>query len=215
MSRWSRLWYGHPDIDALDRIHNDISVTPRGSWLSVAGDESWCPIDSQATTYRFEVAPLLCVWPHVGRADDIWGGYLARRVLDLLGWSVGYGSPFVVQDRGMFTDDGARTHKMHMRELALEMFMYQHTEQLCAIMRQAVKRGPLHHDRVIYVRPNQALTEADVPQEFTQTLGVMSAAIGHVTAYATFLPESTRKMLNAWVEDVIDAVYMTGVRVHG
>lgn len=93
------LWTGAPDIDAMDRIVTDPIIKrihPNGTTLTPG---TWAPFNSQATMYRTELAPLMMVWPGVGRYDDIWASYLARKVMDQFGYGVYYGHPSVHQDR--------------------------------------------------------------------------------------------------------------------
>lgn len=94
------LWNGDPDVDAIERIHADPQTQAKGSEFPFVLDRStWCPFNSQATTYRRELFPLMFVWPFVGRMDDIWPSYVARRIMNNFGYDVAYGEPFVTQER--------------------------------------------------------------------------------------------------------------------
>lgn len=120
------LWLGDPDIDAAERIVRDPHV------YSVWGDcvldaDTWCPFNSQATAYRRELAPLLFMWPYVGRMDDIWSSLAARRVMDVTGWHAYYGRPEVRQNRN--------EHNL-AQDLSLELIGYRHTDQLADILRE-------------------------------------------------------------------------------
>jgi len=98
------LWLGDPDVDAVARLAlgQNLSVRRMANALEdgVALDVgTWCPFNSQAVAYRTELAPLMMVWPGVGRYDDIWASFLARRVMDALGFVAWYGEPLVEQRR--------------------------------------------------------------------------------------------------------------------
>lgn len=116
------LWFGDPDVDAIERIHSDPMITHSTTELRAALDDStWCPFNSQATAWRRELLPLLNVWPFVGRMDDIWSSYVARRVMDHLDYHVAYGRPYVVQER--------HPHNL-VRDLENELLGYRHTDGL-------------------------------------------------------------------------------------
>lgn len=96
------LWFGDPDIDAMERItnrpeiHQIAEVLQRGLCVNT---NIFAPVDSQNTAYIAELAPLFMVWTGVGRYDDIWASYLAQRVMRTLDYHVYYGPPFVWQER--------------------------------------------------------------------------------------------------------------------
>jgi hypothetical protein len=127
------LWLGDPDISAVQRIAQDPLVKDypyvNNHVLEIG---TWCPFNSQATAFRFELAPLMAVWPFVGRYDDIWASYLARAVMDSVHLHVSYGHPLVIQRRN--------PHNL-LRDLEAEMFGMQYTEALCDILR---REGPLN-----------------------------------------------------------------------
>ena len=61
--------------------------------------DTWSPINTQNTCYSSEIIPASLVLPHVGRFDDIWGNYLLRKVIDVMGHYTSYGKPIVIQER--------------------------------------------------------------------------------------------------------------------
>lgn len=98
------LWIGDPDVDAVTRLAlgSDIVTRRMANAMNdgvALGVGTWCPFNSQATAYRAELAPLMMVWPGVGRYDDIWASFLARRVMDEAGSLAWYGEPMVEQRR--------------------------------------------------------------------------------------------------------------------
>lgn len=96
------LWYGDPDINAAERAYNDKLVTSipdvLRSGLAVDRDV-FAPFNSQNTAYKADLAPLMAVLPGVGRHDDIWGSYMAQRVMRETGHVLVYGPPFTWQER--------------------------------------------------------------------------------------------------------------------
>ena len=96
------LWLGDPDIDAVERIVKAPNLVNYSTLLGsgvVVAKRNFSPFNSQNTAFVGELAPLMMVLPGVGRYDDIWGSYIAQRIMWELGWQVMYGKPFVYQER--------------------------------------------------------------------------------------------------------------------
>lgn len=101
------LWLGDPDVDAIERIVNAPTVHGLQPSKGLASTDygvvldhgTWAPFNTQNTAFAWELAPLMQCLVGVGRYDDIWMSYVARRVMDDLGWNVRYGLPFVIQAR--------------------------------------------------------------------------------------------------------------------
>lgn len=68
------LWDGDPDIDAICRISNS---NPKVKFDNIQPFTSpdIMPFNSQNTFISRELIPLYCVFPKIGRMDDIWGAY--------------------------------------------------------------------------------------------------------------------------------------------
>ena len=96
------LWLGDPDIDAITRLCKAIDAK---KYLRTYGDNfcldigTWCPINTQNTSYSREIIPASFVPPNVGRYDDIWSGYLLRKITDHFNHYISYGSPLLLQKR--------------------------------------------------------------------------------------------------------------------
>lgn len=116
---------GDPDIDAVERIVVQPNVTHIQDELALAAG-TWAPFNSQAVIYRAKLAPLMMVWPGVGRYDDIWASYLARCVMDSYDLGVLYGTPAVRQDRN--------EHNL-LHDLQLEMMGMTWTDDLVRVLR--------------------------------------------------------------------------------
>lgn len=96
------LWYGDPDISAVERIANRPQILQMSDILRqgvVVDNQCFTPFNSQNTGYLGELAPLMAVLPVVGRYDDIWASYIAERVMFETGHHVFYGPPFTWQER--------------------------------------------------------------------------------------------------------------------
>jgi hypothetical protein len=98
------LWSGVPDFDAATQLvasrvhipaHWSDQTIPRGSYY---------PMCSMNVAWRAEFTPamyFLLMGPNYpfDRFGDIWGGVLAKRVADHLGFAVNSGSPAVLHER--------------------------------------------------------------------------------------------------------------------
>jgi hypothetical protein len=90
------LWDGDPDIDAMARL--SIKPTVKFGVQDAYGSTSISPFNSQNTFLARDVIPYYSVFPHVGRMDDIWGGYVLQYYFPN---SVIYNKASVFQDRNV------------------------------------------------------------------------------------------------------------------
>lgn len=120
------LTLGDPDVDAIERIVNR-PETLFGDEEATLDVGTWAPFNTQNTAYAWEVAPLMQCLYAVGRYDDIWMSYHARRVMDDLGWHVRYGDPLTVQERN--------EHDL-VTDLEREIYGYRYTPALVARLRE-------------------------------------------------------------------------------
>lgn len=137
------LWFGDPDVDALERLAVAPHVVgfragsgPRDVVLDVG---TWAPFNTQNTAYRWEVAPLMQCLVGVGRYDDVWMSYVARRVMDELSWHVRYGYPPVEQRRN--------EHNLVL-DLERELYGYRETPALVRRLRALTLDAPWNADPV-------------------------------------------------------------------
>jgi len=90
------LWDGDPDIDAMARLTMKPCV--KFNIENPYGSNCISPFNSQNTFLAREVIPYYTVLPHIGRMDDIWGGYIAQLKFPQ---SVVYNKASVYQDRNV------------------------------------------------------------------------------------------------------------------
>lgn len=91
---------GEPDVDAMERIVTKPEPRRYRSDTNVLlGSGTWCPFTFEgAVTFTREIAPLLFIWPHVGRLGDVWASLVAQRAMQDLGRHVVFGMPLVRRD---------------------------------------------------------------------------------------------------------------------
>ena len=71
------FWDGDPDIDAICRLSKKPEV--KFNFKKPFGSYQISPFNSQNTFFHRDVIPYYMVLPHVGRMDDIWGGYILQK----------------------------------------------------------------------------------------------------------------------------------------
>lgn len=124
------LVYEDPDISAIERIERAPIVTdytwPMKSGIIIDPRHTWSVLNTQSTTWRRELAPLMACSPAVGRFDDILAGWISQRVAAEFDWQVFYGPPFVKQIR--------HPHDL-VRDLEDELWGMRYGEQFCADIR--------------------------------------------------------------------------------
>jgi hypothetical protein len=180
----SSLWIGDPDIDAIERIHTDRQVYEHELqyYYEILELGTWCPFNSQATAYRTELAPMLMMWPEVGRFDDIWASYVARAVMDYIGYYVYYGEPLVRQDRNV--------HNL-AKDLRGELLGYERTFQLTELLRTIpLKSESSTHFNILNLAEQIYYKLADVQ----------------------WLPLKTRRSFIAWMTDLHDVASSHGTQ---
>jgi hypothetical protein len=90
------FWDGDPDIDASCRLtKKPILMFEK---FKPFGSNQLSPFNSQNTFLHRDVIKYYAVLPHVGRMDDIWGGYIAQHFFKD---SVIYNKATVYQDRNV------------------------------------------------------------------------------------------------------------------
>ena len=119
------MWFGDPDINAMERITNRPTVHQFSEILHkgiILDNTHFAPIDSQNTAYVRELAPLMMVIEGVGRYNDIWASYIAERVMMTTDYCCHFGKPFVWQERN--------PHNL-WQNLKDEIFGMEHTPRFC------------------------------------------------------------------------------------
>lgn len=90
----------NPDVDAIYRLIHPLPQNFRADRRVALGAESWCPFNSQNTTWYSEAFPLLylpatCTF----RMTDIWRSFVTQRIAWANGWSILFHEPTVWQER--------------------------------------------------------------------------------------------------------------------
>lgn len=90
----------NPDVDALYRLTLPLPMTFDRARPVALGVNTWCPINSQNTTWFREAFPLLYLPSLCSfRLTDIWRGLIAQRIAWTCGWHVVFHNATVFHDR--------------------------------------------------------------------------------------------------------------------
>jgi hypothetical protein len=92
----------NPDTDAIYRLVLPLPVTFTKSDNIALGNRSFCPFNSQNTTWFREAFPLLYLPFHCSfRMTDIWRSFIAQRIAWTCGWSVLFHQSTARQERNV------------------------------------------------------------------------------------------------------------------
>jgi hypothetical protein len=92
----------NPDIDAIYRLVLPLPVIFTESDGVALGNRSFCPFNSQNTTWFREAFPLLYLPSHCSfRMTDIWRSFIAQRIAWTCGWSVLFHKSTARQERNV------------------------------------------------------------------------------------------------------------------
>ena len=117
---------GDPDVDAVYRLLLPLPQDFRRDRRLTLGARSWCPFNSQNTTWWPQAYPLLYLPAHCSfRMTDIWRSFVAQRIAWENGWSILFHEPTVWQDRN--------DHYL-MRDFADEVPGYLHNRAMGAAL---------------------------------------------------------------------------------
>jgi len=113
----------NPDVDAIYRLIGPLPQTFRKDRRVALMDGSWCPFNSQNTTWWAEAFGLLYLPSYSSfRMTDIWRSFIAQRITWVNGWAVLFGEPTMRQERNV--------HNL-MRDFADEVPGYLNNSRLC------------------------------------------------------------------------------------
>ncbi len=113
----------NPDVDAIYRLAGVLPLNFEERDPLALGKGSWCPFNSQNTTWTAEAFPLLYLPSHCSfRMTDIWRSYVAVRICWENGWNVLFHNATVWQERN--------EHDL-MKDFADELIGYQNNRAIC------------------------------------------------------------------------------------
>lgn len=91
---------GNPDVDAIYRLVMPLPVTFRSGRRVALGAGSWCPFNSQNTTWWADAYGLLYLPSFCSfRMTDIWRSFVAQRIAWANDWNIMFHEATVAQER--------------------------------------------------------------------------------------------------------------------
>jgi len=113
----------NPDVDAVYRLTLPLPQTFRKDRRVALANGSWCPFNSQNTTWWPDAFELLYLPSYCSfRMTDIWRSFIAQRIAWLNGWAILFHEPTMRQERNV--------HNL-LRDLADEIPGYLHNSEIC------------------------------------------------------------------------------------
>ncbi|MHC4396924.1 MAG: STELLO glycosyltransferase family protein [Planctomycetota bacterium] len=113
----------NPDVDAIYRLILPLPQTFRTDRRVALGNGSWCPFNSQNTSWWPDAFELLYLPSYCSfRMTDIWRSFIAQRIAWVNGWSVLFHEPTMTQQRN--------EHNL-LRDLNDEVPGYLHNSKIC------------------------------------------------------------------------------------
>ncbi len=113
----------NPDVDAIYRLVLPLPQNFRRDRRVALGDGSWCPFNSQNTTWWRDTFPLLYLPAYCSfRMTDIWRSFVAQRIAWANDWAILFHEPTVWQERN--------EHNL-MRDFKDEVPGYLHNAAIC------------------------------------------------------------------------------------
>ncbi|MFZ0033518.1 MAG: STELLO glycosyltransferase family protein [Sedimentisphaerales bacterium] len=92
----------NPDVDAVYRLVLPLPQTFRKERRVALTKGSWCPFNSQNTTWWPDVFELLYLPSYCSfRMTDIWRSFIAQRIAWLNGWAILFHEPTMRQERNV------------------------------------------------------------------------------------------------------------------
>ncbi|HRH67286.1 MAG TPA: STELLO glycosyltransferase family protein, partial [Bacteroidia bacterium] len=92
----------NPDVDAIYRLILPLPLNFEGDVRIALGNKTWCPFNSQNTTWFREAFPLMYLPSYCSfRMTDIWRSFIAQRIAWENNWSILFHPATVWQERNM------------------------------------------------------------------------------------------------------------------
>ena len=127
----------NPDVDAIYRLILPLPLSFDINVNVALGKKSWCPFNSQNTTWFKEAFPLLYLPSYCSfRMTDIWRSFIAHRIASENGWHLLFHPATVYQERNM--------HNL-MRDFADEISGYTNNFKIVETLENLnLKKGAEH-----------------------------------------------------------------------
>ena len=144
----------NPDVDAIYRLLLPLPQSFRTDRRLALGAGSWCPFNSQNTTWWSDAFPLLYLPAYCSfRMTDIWRSFIAQRIAWENGWAVLCHEPTVWQERN--------EHDL-MRDFADEVPGHLHNDRIRRTLEDLSLNGTINGMAADILRCYEALIGIEV-----------------------------------------------------
>jgi hypothetical protein len=115
-----------PDVDAIYRLTAELPQSFRKSRRLALSENSWCPFNSQNTTWWRIALPLMYLPAYCSfRMTDIWRSFVAQRLAWANNWGILFHEPTAWQERNV--------HDL-LRDFKDEVPGYLHNAEICELL---------------------------------------------------------------------------------
>lgn len=143
---WQHLADKDTDVDALYRLTRDAHIFFDRKDPHVLASNTVCPFNCQSTTFHKDVYPLLYLPSTISpRSSDIVRGLVAQPILWEYGYSLGFTSPTVRQERNPHN---------YLRDFDEEILIYRHSEDIFNVAKESIVKGVSMSDNLLGVYKN-------------------------------------------------------------
>jgi hypothetical protein len=135
----------NPDVDAIFRlVFPKKAITFHSQIDIVLSEGTWCPFNSQNTTWFPEAYPLLYLPSYCSfRMTDIWRSFVAQRIAWTNNWGILFHGATVKQERNF--------HNL-MKDFKDEIPGYIHNQKICDELSEIpLRSGPEHINENLYL----------------------------------------------------------------
>lgn len=127
----------NPDVDAIYRLTLPLPITFNKAENIALGNNSFCPFNSQNTTWFKEAFPLLYLPSYCSfRMTDIWRSFIAQRIAWTCGWHILFHQSTMRQERN--------NHNL-MNDFKDEISGYNNNLQICADLQKLKLQNGVEH----------------------------------------------------------------------
>jgi hypothetical protein len=116
----------NPDVDAVYRMCHELPAIFQKKNSITLGKNTWCPFNSQNTTWFKDAFPLLYLPSYCSfRMTDIWRSFIAQRIAWTCEWNILFHNATVWQERN--------EHNL-LRDFEDEIPGYLHNSKICSLL---------------------------------------------------------------------------------
>ncbi len=118
----------NPDVDAVYRLTRELPINFNNRGAVAIGENSWCPFNSQNTTWFKDAFPLLYLPSYCSfRMTDIWRSFVAQRIAWANNWNIIFHEATVWQERN--------EHNL-LKDFNDEVSGYMNNARICQLLQE-------------------------------------------------------------------------------